>query len=53
MEQALKLSYSSILYHLNKLREEKVILRIGEKKPFKWRVTEFGQQSFLSYLISD
>jgi DNA-binding transcriptional ArsR family regulator len=50
MKETLGLSYSNILHHLNRLREEGVVERIGEKRPFRWKITELGQQRLSDYL---
>lgn len=40
----INVSYSRILHHLHLLEEEHLVKRLGEKRPFKWRVTGLGQQ---------
>ena len=46
------LSYSSVLYHLKLLEEEKIVRREG-KRPFKWRLTGLGQQKLWKYFNED
>ena len=41
--QKSKLSYAAVLYHLNLLETEGIIIRKG-KKPFLWELTGAGQQ---------
>lgn len=43
--QASGLKYAVVLYHLKLLAEEKVIQRKGEKRPYLWSLTGFGQRS--------
>jgi predicted ArsR family transcriptional regulator len=40
----MKISYACTSHHLHLLQAENYVKRIGEKKPFKWRKTELGQQ---------
>jgi len=41
----INISYTRVLRHLHLLEAEHLVKRFGEKRPFKWRVTGFGQQA--------
>lgn len=41
----INISYSRVLHHLHLLEAERLVERLGGKRPFKWRVTGFGQQA--------
>jgi predicted ArsR family transcriptional regulator len=38
------ISYARVLHHLHLLEREKLVERIGQKPPFLWRMTEYGQR---------
>lgn len=44
----INISYHRVLHHLHLLEEERLVKRLGEKRPFKWAVTGFGQQALTS-----
>lgn len=39
--------YPRILRHMRHLEVERLVERLGDKKPFKWRVTGLGQQRLI------
>jgi len=41
------LTYACVIYHLKSLRTEKLISRSGGKRPFRWALTNLGQQKLL------
>jgi predicted transcriptional regulator len=41
------LTYACVIYHLKSLRTENLVSRSGAKRPFKWALTNFGQQKLL------
>jgi predicted ArsR family transcriptional regulator len=38
------LSYGCVTYHLKTLKKDRLVERVSGRKPFAWRLTEFGQQ---------
>ncbi|HYB93146.1 MAG TPA: winged helix-turn-helix domain-containing protein [archaeon] len=44
ISETMKTSYACASHHLHLLRAENYVIRVGEKKPFKWRTTGLGQQ---------
>ena len=43
----INISYTRVLHHLHLLEAERLVERLGEKRPFKWRVTGVGQQALI------
>lgn len=39
----INLNYSKALYHITLLEKYRIVAR-GKKKPYKWRLTGYGQQ---------
>ena len=37
-------SYMKVSYHLRLLVKERLVASIGEKRPYTWSLTEYGQQ---------
>nr|MDO8133360.1 transcriptional regulator [Candidatus Njordarchaeum guaymaensis] len=41
------LSQGSITYHLRILRKEGIMMPMSKRKPFTWKLTDFGQQKLI------
>jgi predicted transcriptional regulator len=39
------LSYKCAAYHLGAMRKDRLVEKVGKRKPFSWQVTPYGQQS--------
>ncbi|MFW9942818.1 MAG: winged helix-turn-helix domain-containing protein [Candidatus Thorarchaeota archaeon] len=44
IESQIKITYSTIHYHLNNMKQEKIVELMSEKRPFRWKLTGYGQQ---------
>jgi DNA-binding MarR family transcriptional regulator len=41
--------YSRLLHHLRQMEKERYVKRIGDKRPFRWKLTGLGQRKLLGY----
>jgi len=45
--KATGLNYSKTAYHIRLLLKEKIVEKTSKTKPYRWELTEFGQQKLI------
>jgi len=43
-----RLNYNIVVHHLRLLKNERVVVRKGDKRPFAWELTGVGQQRLVN-----